>query len=276
MKKPRLKRMKDVASPKQNKKSAALFQNVFSITLFLLLWEILVRAFHVKEAFLCTPSSALYHLFWPQPDANYHWKVNILMTLREYVISFGIVVAGSIALSVLIVWSKRVQELLMPVFIFINSMPMVAVAPLLLIWIGYGLKTNVLIAFLVSFFPMVINTITGLTAQDPNLLDLIRYLGANRWQLLFKIQIPGALPYIFSGMKVSSSLCIMGVIVGELIASDKGLGYVIVNAQLTMDTAPMFASIIMMSVLGWGMYLLVSLLERLCMPWNFVKERVDA
>ena len=176
----------------------------------------------------------------------------------------------------MVVWSRKIQDILMPAFIFINSMPMVAVAPILLIWIGYGLRTNILIAFLVSFFPMVINTITGLNAQDPQLLDLVRYLGANRWQILFKIQLPGALPFIFSGLKVSSSLCIMGVIVGELIASDKGLGYVIINAQLTMDTPPMFASIIMMSVLGWLMFLFVSLLERLMMPWNFLKERVDA
>ena len=270
-----MKKMKDVLAPKKQGKAKAILQNIVSILLFLTLWEVLVRVFQVKEAFLCTPSSALYHLFWPQPDADYHWKINILMTLREYVLSFLIVSFGSIALSVLIVWSKRVQEILMPVFIFINSMPMVAVAPILLIWIGYGLKTNILIAFLVSFFPMVINTITGLNAQDRQLLDLVRYLGANRWQLLFKIQIPGALPYLFSGLKVSSSLCIMGVIVGELIASDKGLGYVIINAQLTMDTPPMFASIIMMSVLGWGMYLVVSLLERIAMPWNYVKERVD-
>jgi len=271
-----MKKLKDALAPKKQGRVKAIAQNIVSILLFLMLWEVLVRAFQVKEAFLCTPSSALYHLFWPQPDANYHWKINILMTLREYVLSFLIVAFGSIALSVLIVWSKRVQEILMPVFIFINSMPMVAVAPILLIWIGYGLKTNILIAFLVSFFPMVINTITGLTAQDRQLLDLVRYLGANRWQLLFKIQIPGALPYVFSGLKVSSSLCIMGVIVGELIASDMGLGYVIINAQLTMDTPPMFASIIMMSILGWCMYLAVSLLERIAMPWNFVKERVDA
>ena len=270
-----MKKKKDVLAPKKHGKAEAILQNIVSILLFLALWELLVRVFRVKEAFLCTPSSALYHLFWPQPDADYHWKINILMTLREYVLSFLIVAFGSIALSVLIVWSKRVQEILMPVFIFINSMPMVAVAPLLLIWIGYGLKTNILIAFLVSFFPMVINTIAGLNAQDRQLLDLVQYLGANRWQLLFKIQIPGALPYIFSGLKVSSSLCIMGVIVGELIASDKGLGYVIINAQLTMDTPPMFASIIMMSALGWGMYLVVSLLERIAMPWNYMKERVD-
>ena len=262
--------------PKHGAKPMKGLQNIISIVLFLVIWEVLVRVFQVQEAFLCTPSSAFYHLFVPQPDANYHWALNILVTLKEYVISFAVDAAGGIALAILIVWSKTVQNILMPAFIFISSLPMIAIAPILLIWIGYGLKTNVLIAFLISFFPMVINTVTGLNAQDRQLIDLVRYLGANRWQILFKIQLPGALPYIFSGLKISSSLCIMGVIVGELIASDKGLGYVIVNAQLTMDTPPMFASLIMMSMLGWGMYLLVSLSERLLMPWNFVKERVDA
>lgn len=250
-------------------------QNLISIFLFLAVWEILVREFSVPEAFLCTPSSAIQHLLFTQPDANYHWNTNILVTLKEYVISFSFTAFVGVALAVLIVWSKTVQGILMPAFIFISSLPMVAIAPILLIWIGYGLKTNVLIAFLISFFPMVINTVSGLNAQDRQLLDLVRYLNANRWQILFKIQFPGALPYIFSGLKISSTLCIMGVIVGELIASDQGLGYVIVNAQTTMDTPPMFASLILMSLLGWGMYLLVSVCERLIMPWNFVKERVD-
>lgn len=262
--------------PRSGAKVMKGMQNLISILLFLVVWEVLVRVFEVREAFLCTPSSALTHLLVPQADANYHWALNIVTTLKEYVISFAVVAFGGVALAILIVWSKAVQNILMPAFIFISSLPMIAIAPILLIWIGYGLKTNVLIAFLVSFFPMVINTVTGLNAQDRQLLDLVRYLGANRWQVLFKIQIPGALPYIFSGLKISSSLCIMGVIVGELIASDKGLGYVIVNAQLTMDTPPMFASLIMMSLLGWAMYLLVSLCERLLTPWNFVKERVDA
>ncbi len=261
---------------KHGSKVGKILQNTASIILFLLVWELVVRIFDIREAFLCTPSSAIYHLLVPQPDANYHWTLNIFTTLKEYIISFAFVAAGSLALAVLIVWSKTIQSILMPVFVFICSLPMVAIAPILLIWIGYGLKTNVLIAFLVSFFPMVINTVAGLGAQDRQLIDLVRYLGANRLQILTKIQLPGALPYIFSGLKISASLCIMGVIVGELIASDKGLGYVIVNAQLTMDTPPMFASLIMMSLLGWAMYLIVSLCERLLTPWNFVKERVDS
>lgn len=267
---------KNTVSLKKNGGVEKILQNTLSIVLFLVIWEVLVRVFNVKEAFLCTPSSALKHLFFKQPDADYHWQINILMTLKEYLLSFLCVAVVSVALSIFMVWSKRINQVLMPVFVFFNSMPMVALAPLLLLWIGYGLKTNILIAFLVSFFPMIINTITGLTSQDEQLLDLVRYLGANRWQLLFKIQLPGALPFIFSGLKVSSSLCIMGVIVGELIASDKGLGYVIINAELAMDTPPMFASIIMMSLISWLMFLFVSLMERVLMPWNFVKERVDA
>lgn len=262
--------------PARGSKFFKAMQNVVSILLFLVIWEVLVRVLHIKEAFLCTPSSAIYHLFWSQPDADYHWVVNISATLREFVISFAVTAAGAIFLAVIISWSKAIQNVLMPAFIFINSLPVIAIAPILLIWIGYGLKTNIIIAFLVSFFPMLLDTITGLNAQDRQLLDLVNYLHANRWQILFKIQIPGALPYIFAGLKISSTLCIMGVIVGELIASDVGLGYVIVNAQSTMDTPPMFASLILMSILGWGMYLLITLLERLMMPWNFVKDRVDA
>ncbi len=271
--------MKQNASCLPKKKGAKYFkavQDVASILLFLVVWEILVRVLHIREAFLCTPSSAIYHLFWAQPDADYHWIINISATLKEFAISFAVTAVGAVFLAVLISWSKTIQNILMPAFIFINSLPVIAIAPILLIWIGYGLKTNIVIAFLVSFFPMLLNTITGLNAQDKQLLDLVNYLDANRWQILFKIQIPGALPYIFAGLKISGTLCIMGVIVGELIASDVGLGYVIVNAQSTMDTPPMFASLIMMSILGWGMYLFITLLERLLMPWNFVKERVDS
>ena len=160
----------------------------------------------------------------------------------------------------------------MPLFIMFNSIPMVAVAPILLIWMGYGLRTNVLIAFLVSFFPMVVNTVAGLASVEDDLLDLVRYLNGSKWQIFWKIRLPTALPFIFSGLKICTTLSVMGVIVGELIASDSGLGYVIVNAQLMMDTPPLFASLIMMSLLGWGMFLVVSAVERLVMPWAFKDE----
>ncbi|NMB01461.1 MAG: ABC transporter permease subunit, partial [Firmicutes bacterium] len=141
------------------------------------------------------------------------------------------------------------------------------------LWMGYGIKTNILIAFLVSFFPVVINTMTGLDSIEDDLLDLIRYLNASKLQLFIKIRIPNSLPYIFSGLKICSTMSIVGAIVGEFIASDRGLGYIIISAQYTMSTPPIFSSLIVISLAGAGLYWVVALAERLIMPWAFKKEQ---
>ena len=138
----------------------------------------------------------------------------------------------------------------MPFFLFVNSLPIVAVAPIILLWFGYGLATNILIAFLVSFSPVVINTATGLSDIDEDLIDLVRYLHASKWQIFVKIRLPNSLPYIFSGLKICATMVVVGAIVGEFVASDRGLGYIIVNSQFTMDTPPIFAALIVVSVLG--------------------------
>lgn len=247
-------------------------QSLGSVLLFFVVWELVVRALNINEAFVSTPSSAIAHLLFKQPDANYHWQKNITVTLYEFLLGFTFTAIVGTLLGILISWSQLVKKAVMPLFIMFNSIPMVAVAPILLIWMGYGLRTNVLIAFLVSFFPMVINTVAGLEAVEDDLLDLVRYLNGSKWQIFWKIRLPNALPFIFSGLKICTTLSVMGVIVGELIASDSGLGYVIINAQLMMDTPPLFASLIMMSLLGWGMFLIVSAAERLVMPWAFKDE----
>ena len=248
------------------------YQTIFSLLLFFITWEILCRVFHVNEAFLCTPSSALKHLFFKQPDAEYHWLINIKATMTEFILGFSITAILGVFISVCLIWSKTLQKMVMPIFVFFQSMPNIAIIPVLLIWIGYGLKTNIVIAFIASFFPMVVNTMAGLNSVDEDLLDLVRYLKASKLKVFLKIRLPMALPYIFSSLKICTSLSVMGVIVGELYASDKGLGYVIANAQKYMDTPPMFASLIVMSMLAWGMYVLVTILERVCMPWKFVKK----
>jgi len=157
---------------------------------------------------------------------------------------------------------------MLPLFIFINSLPIIAIAPIILLWFGYGILTNVLIAFLVSFFPVVINSATGLNEVDKELLDLVRYLHASKWQVFTKIQFPNALPYIFTGLKICSTMCVVGAIVAEFIASDRGLGYIIINSQFTMDTPPIFASLILVSLMGFGLFGLVSVVEKILMPWH--------
>ncbi|NLD34181.1 MAG: ABC transporter permease [Clostridiales bacterium] len=267
--------MKAAITVKNKKKPRRLsqrLQSIGAVFLFFLVWEAVVRIANINEAFISTPSSAIAHLLFAQPDANYHWQKNISVTLYDFVLGFLFTAVGGTLIGILIGWSKTIQKAVMPLFVMFNSIPMVAIAPILLIWMGYGLKTNILIAFLASFFPMVINTSAGLASVEDDLLDLVRYLNGSKWQTFWKIRLPSALPYIFSGLKICTTLSVMGVIVGELIASDSGLGYVIVNAQLMMDTPPMFASLIMMSLLGWGMFLIVSIVERLAMPWAFKDE----
>jgi NitT/TauT family transport system permease protein len=250
------------------------YRSVLVIIGFFLFWEFTVRIFHIPEFRLPSPSNALAHLFFKQSDANYHWAVNIRVTLIEFVLAFVITAALGITLSIIIVWSRHAKNLLMPLFIFINSLPIIAIAPIILLWMGYGITTNMFIAFLVSFFPVLINTITGLDTIEDDLLDLVRYLHASKLQLFVKIRIPNSLPYIFSGLKICATMSIVGAIVGEFISSNRGLGYVITNAQYTLDTPPVFASLIIISLAGGGLFVILTLLERLLMPWAYVKERV--
>jgi len=250
------------------------YRSVLVIIGFFLFWEFAVRIFNIPKVMLCTPSSALYALFFPQAHANYHWNLHFRTTLYEFIMAFLITSVVGISLSIILVWSRHTKKLVMPLFIFINSLPIIAITPLILLWMGYGVKTNMLIAFLVSFFPVVINTMTGLDAVEDEILDLARYLNASKLQLFIKIRIPNSLPYIFSGLKICATMSIIGAIVGEYLASDRGLGYVIIVAQVALDTPPVFASLIVISLMGAGLFVIITLLERLLMPWAYVKERV--
>ena len=241
---------------------------VLVVFVLLLVWQAAVWLFSIPEYVLPSPITALGHLFVPQPDAFYNWKLQISTTAFEVLISFAVTAAVGILLAIVIAWSQWLRNLIMPFFIFVNSLPLIAIAPIILLWFGYGLMTNILIAFLVSFFPVIINTTTGLGDVDDDLIDLVRYLHATKWQVFLKIRIPNSLPYIFSGLKIASTMCVVGAIVGEFVASDRGLGYIVINSQFTMDTPPIFAALIVVSALGVALFGVVSLLERVAMPWR--------
>jgi NitT/TauT family transport system permease protein len=244
------------------------YQTSLVIFLFFVAWQLGVMFFKIPEFILPSPLTALDHLLFKQPDANYNWPLQIGTTLYEVIVSFCATSVIGIALAIVIAWSRTIHDLTLPLFIFVNSLPIIALAPIILLWFGYGILTNVLIAFLVSFFPIIINTATGLNAVDEDLLDLVRYLHASKWQIFFKIRLPNSLPYLFSGLKICSTMCVVGAIVGEFIASDRGLGYIIINSQYTMDTPPIFGALIVVSIIGVALFEVVSLLERLLMPWH--------
>jgi NitT/TauT family transport system permease protein len=144
--------------------------------------------------------------------------------------------------------------------------PKVALGPLIIVWFKYGVGPNMLIAFSICFFPILLTTIRGLREVDPDLLDLIHSLKGSRWQLFTKIQLPGALPYVFSGMKVGAILAVAGAIVGEFLGSDQGLGYLMMQVQVTLDTPAMFMALILITATGMTLYGLVLLLERALVP----------
>jgi len=243
------------------------YKSILVVVGFFLFWEFSVRILHTPEFILPTPSSAIAHLLFKQSDANYNWAY-------EFLVGFCVTAVLGVGLAIVIVWSKRFKNLSMPLFTFINSLPIIAIAPIILLWMGYGIKTNILIAFLVSFFPVIINTMTGLDSIEDDLLDLVRYLHASKLQIFLKIRIPNSLPYIFSGLKICSTMSIVGAIVGEFIASDRGLGYIIINSQYAMDTPPIFSALIVISLAGAALYWVVALFERLLMPWAFKSQKV--
>jgi len=239
-------------------------QTISVFVLMLLVWHFGVVLFGVKEYILPTPIAAIKTLF----DAKYRWSFNFMATFYEVVGGFILSAVVGVFLGIAIVWSDWLKRTVLPFLVFLNTLPKIAVAPLFLVWFGYGILPNILIVMLISFFPMVINTATGLVAVEEDLLDLVNYLHATKWQKLKLIQMPNSLPYIFSGLKITSTTAVVGAIVGEFIASDKGLGAVIISSQTTLSTPAIFGSLIWISVIGLGLFWTVEIMEKVLVPWE--------
>ena len=249
------------------------YVKLLTILGFLFIWQFAVMILGIKEFILPTPITTFSHLFIPQLAAQYDWLTHIETTLIEVLVGFSVTAVVGVFVAVVMTWSRFLRQIIMPIITLFNSLPKIALAPLFLLWFGYGLIPNVMIAFLISFFPIVINTSAGLNAVEADLLDLVHYLHASKWQVLVKIRLPNSLPYIFSGLKISATLCVVGVIVGEFIASTQGLGFLLKSAQGLMDTPPMFASLILISILGLSFFGFITLLERWVMPWQQNKQQ---
>jgi NitT/TauT family transport system permease protein len=234
---------------------------------FVGLWQLGIAVFGVKEFVLPSPLAVFENLF-NLGRQEHEWWNHISATVMEVLVSFCFTVILGVFLAILITWSKLFSLIIMPIITLFNSLPKVAVAPLFLLWFGYGLVPNILIAFLTAFFPVVINSVTGMNAVDEDLLDLARYLHASKLTIFVKIRIPNALPYIFAGIKISATLCVVGAIVGEFLASEKGLGFLLRDAQAFIDTPTMFACLFLLSLIGFLFFTLIGLLETICIPWN--------
>lgn len=225
----------------------------------LALWQLGAAFGGVPKFILPTLSDTLATLAQP----HYRWLHHIAVTTLEVFGGYALAVAVGVLLALLITWSRALAAYLMPLIVTLNMIPKIALAPLFVVWLSYGIVPNIIIAFTICFFPILITTARGLSEVDPDLLDLAHSVRASRLQIFAKIQFPGALPYVFSGMKVAAIFAVAGAIVGEFVGSERGLGFVMLNVQATLDTAGMFMAVLLISIIGGVLYLIVLGLERL-------------
>lgn len=238
---------------------------------FLLLWEMSVRLSGVPEYFVPTPSAVALEIaqdpLWYARHAGY--------TVGACLLGFFAALVLGVLAAVGIVYSRLLENTLYTLLVSLNSIPKIALAPLFIIWMGTNLSSKVAISMLIALFAIVIDTVLGLRSVDPDVLDMTRSMRASPWQVLRKVRFPAALPAMFAGMKVAISLALVGAIAGEFVASQAGLGYVILTAQGMFQTTRVFAAIVLLGVLGTILFYLVSLVERLAVPWH-VSQRGGA
>jgi NitT/TauT family transport system permease protein len=229
--------------------------------LVVLAWYLWVELKEVPEYVMPGPVATLASL-----QEDYGWMHNTLVTAGEIFAGYGFAVIFGVGIAMLVSWSRLLDAAIMPLMVSTNMIPKVALGPLIIVWFSYGFWPNVTIAFLICFLPILLTTARGLREIEPELLDLARSLRASRWQIFTKIQLPGALPYVFSGMKVAVVLAVAGAVVGEFLASQEGLGYLMLQVQVTLDTPAMFMAVLLITLLGMILYGIVLVLERWLVP----------
>jgi NitT/TauT family transport system permease protein len=233
------------------------------IVAIFLLWEIVVRAFQIEQFILPAPSDVFASGWeWRWPILDNSWQ-----TLMTTVIGFGFAVVFGLVAGIAVGSSTLVYDGFYPALVGFNSIPKVAVIPILVIWFGIGTVPAIITAFLISFFPILVNVAAGIATVEPELKDVLRALGAKRWQVIQKVGLPRSMPYFFASLKVAITFAFVGSIVAETVAANKGIGNLMLVASSRFEVPLAFAGLLMTSVMGIGMYLVCSLIERRTTGW---------
>src|SRR5258706_5023592 len=242
---------------------------VAGILVFLAIWQAGVMLSGVPAYLLPAPTEIAQTFIDELPRLLWHGWI----TTYEMLLGYFLAVAIAIPLAIAITSSQRFDQFVMPTMLFFQIIPKVAIAPLFLVWFGVGPTPKVLVAFLISFFPIVIDAAVGLRSMSAEMRDLARSMGASRWQVFAQFRLPTSLPYLFSGLKVAATLAVAGAVVGEFVGADKGLGYLLLVTNSNMETALMFATIVALTIIGLVFFYAVEFVEKLLIPWH-VTHRV--
>jgi len=236
---------------------------ILTFCALLMLWEIATAYFKIPGWLLPAPSAiAVAFVDW--------WSdlwVHTLVTLYETLVGFALSIVLAVPLAVAVVYSPILRKSIYPILLAMQSVPKVAIAPLLALWIGFGALPKILVVFLVCFFPIIVATATGLASVPTPVMDLIRSLSANQLQTFIKIRFPTAMPHIFVGLKIAITFAVIGAVIGEFVGSESGLGYLILVSSSQAKTPVAFAALLLLTVMSIVLYYAIELIERISVPW---------
>ena len=244
---------------------------ILAYVLAIAAWQLASSAFSIPAFILPSPLAILERAARSPGALAFH----TLVTLQEVVLGFLLAVLFSIPLGILIVSSRVIERFVYPLLVAFQAIPKVALAPILVIWFGFGLTSKVTLAFVTAMFPIVINTVVGMARTPPEMIHLMRSLGASRLQIFHKVRLPAAAPHIFGGFKVGITLSMVGAVVGEFIASNSGLGNFLLIANNSFDSPLLFAIVIALSLLSVALFYAIELIEALVLPRPLRRKALD-
>jgi NitT/TauT family transport system permease protein len=246
-----------------NRRAYQWLYPVAGFAVILGIWQLYVELWHISKIILPSPTD-IVRVSWQECGLLMRetWPT-MLESLYGFLLAMGI----GVPMAVCVANSRVLNLSLYPILIATQSVPKVAVAPIVLVWFGLGLESKLAIAFLVAFFPIVVDTAAGLQATPHGLLELARSLRASRWQIFWKVQLPAALPFVFAGAKVAITLAVIGAVIGEFVGSVNGLGNLLLSANSQLNGPLAWAALVWLSLLGVLLFGVVALLERIAMPW---------
>jgi putative hydroxymethylpyrimidine transport system permease protein len=231
-------------------------------------WQALAKLGHVENYLFPAPSEVASALWRDRdllaPDA---W-----VTAREVLLGFALALAIGVAIALVLHLSPVLRRAVYPLVVASQAIPVVVIAPILVIWFGFGLTPKLIVIALICFFPVVVNTLDGLQSVDRDQIKMMRTLGASRLDLLRRLELPSSLPFLFSGAKVAVAVAVIGAVFGELVGSDAGLGHAIQVGTAQLETARVFAAVLILSVMAIALFGLVALVERRAVPWARVSK----
>jgi NitT/TauT family transport system permease protein len=248
-----------------------IIEPVVFFAVLLILWEVLVELIQVP-AFILPPPGDLWTSFIKKlPILGHH----SLITFVEAGGGFALSLVLGVTFAIAVVYSRHLQNTLYPLIVILYAMPKSAFAPLMVIWVGYGLTSKIAIAFLVAFFPIVVNTVVGLKEVEPELLELARINRGTQFDVFKKIRLPNSIPFMFAGIKVAIVLSVTGAIVAEFVAANEGLGYLVLQANYSLDTAFALVVLLILAILSLALFWLIEIIQKKVAPWSAEVRQVE-